>query len=113
MASLADKAQAVVAERLKNGDFHYDGKTGEVVRVPVKAQIANKILQDSAEAELKIIKQVERTQEVQTQERMLDKLIQIKEAFREAAEKSRPPVITLTETQPGTFEQSNAIPKEQ
>jgi hypothetical protein len=84
MASLADKAQAVVAERLKNGDFQFDQRTGELVRVPVKAVVANRILQDSTTAELEIIKQVERVQEVQTQERMLDKLIAIKQAFRDA-----------------------------
>lgn len=112
MASLADKAQAVVAERLKNGDFQFDQRTGELVRVPVKAVVANRILQDSTTAELEIIKQVERVQEVQTQERMLDKLIAIKQAFRDAYQArnevsgSKRPVeaLEMVEATPGIFE---------
>ena len=38
-----NKALKATEDRIDNGDFQYDPKTGELLRVPVKAQIALKV----------------------------------------------------------------------
>ena len=37
-----DKALRAVEDRLDNGDYQYDPKTGKAIRIPIKAQIALK-----------------------------------------------------------------------
>lgn len=46
MKGTIDKALAVVMDRLQNGDYQYDNKTGRLVQVPVKMRDAQKVLNE-------------------------------------------------------------------
>lgn len=63
LKGIAEKALDITIDRLDNGDFFYDQKTGEVRRKPIQAKDAHKIAVDfldkSWEAESKIDKTAE------------------------------------------------------
>jgi phage pi2 protein 07 len=46
LSNVVEKSLATVEDRLENGDYVYDPKTGEVKRIGIKAGVANQITKD-------------------------------------------------------------------
>src|SRR3990167_388556 len=57
LAHRIDKALDVVLDRLNNGDFLYDPKTGEFIRKPLNMKDTNRVLMDMVDKRLLIRKQ--------------------------------------------------------
>lgn len=51
LGKLVDKALTAVEDRLNFGDHIFDSRTGDTVRIPVKAQVAAKIANDAIHAQ--------------------------------------------------------------
>ena len=81
---LVDGALAVVEDRLLNGDFQFDQKSGEVIRKPVNMKDAHKVAVDMVDK----AEQLERGEKVeQTEEHVEDKLLKLAEKFADMATK--------------------------
>ena len=75
---LVDASLAVVEDRLINGDFQFDQKTGEVVRKPVNLKDAHKVAIDMADKH----EALEKAEDVvQKEENVDDKLLRLAEKF--------------------------------
>ena len=75
---LVDASLAVVEDRLLNGDFQFDQKTGEVVRKPVNLKDAHKVAIDMADKH----EALEKAEDVvQKEENVDDKLLRLAEKF--------------------------------
>lgn len=72
LAKLSEKAAEIVQDRLENGDWVFSG--GKLQRKPVNALVANKILQDSTQNEVKLeehyLSQTKQESDIQIQERL-------------------------------------------
>lgn len=79
---IADQALVVIEDRLQNGDFIYDQRNSEVVRLPIKADIANRILHDSLNREALNDQANEQSKKLLSDEKMSDRLLRIQESFR-------------------------------
>lgn len=81
---LVDASLTVVEDRLLNGDFQFDQKTGQVVRKPVNMKDAHKVAIDMADKQ----EQIERSDKPeQTEEHVEDKLLKLAEKFADMATK--------------------------
>lgn len=49
LKKILDKSMDVISDRLENGDFVYDSKSGKVVRKPVSMKDANSVAKDMAD----------------------------------------------------------------
>lgn len=75
---LVDASLAVVEDRLANGDFQFDQKTGAMVRKPVNLKDAHKVAIDMADKH----EALEKSEEVvQKEENVDDKLLRLAEKF--------------------------------
>lgn len=81
---LVDGALAVVEDRLTNGDFQYDQKTGVVVRKPVNMKDAHKVAIDMSDKH-EALERSERPE--QTEEHVEDKLLALAAKFADMATK--------------------------
>jgi hypothetical protein len=81
---LVDASLAVVEDRLINGDFQFDQKTGAVVRKPVNLKDAHKVAIDMADKH----EALEKAEDVvQKEENVDDKLLRLAERFADMATK--------------------------
>jgi hypothetical protein len=81
---LVDASLAVVEDRLINGDFQFDQKTGAVVRKPVNLKDAHKVAIDMADKH----EALEKAEDVvQKEENVDDKLLRLAEKFADMATK--------------------------
>lgn len=81
---LVDASMTVVEDRLSNGDFQYDQKTGAMIRKPVNLKDAHKVSVD-LQARQDILEKSEVV--VQTEEHVEDKLLKLAEKFADMATK--------------------------
>ena len=81
---LVDASMTVVEDRLSNGDFQYDQKSGTMVRKPVNMKDAHKVAVD-LQARQDIIEKSEVV--VQTEEHVEDKLLALANRFADMATK--------------------------
>lgn len=81
LGKLTDKGIDIVLERLEEGD-HAFNKAGELVRRPVSARDANRILSDALDRKLKL-----ETTSKQTQEAVVASLVDLAQRFAELANK--------------------------
>jgi hypothetical protein len=81
---LVDASMTVVEDRLSNGDFQYDQKTGTMIRKPVNLKDAHKVSVD-LQARQDILEKSEVV--VQTEEHVEDKLLKLAEKFADMATK--------------------------
>ena len=81
---LVDASMTVVEDRLSNGDFQYDQKSGTMVRKPVNMKDAHKVAVD-LQARQDIIEKTDVV--VQTEEHVEDKLLKLAEKFADMATK--------------------------
>ena len=78
LKKVVDKSWALVSDRLENGDWVYDQKTGEVRRKPVSLKDANKVAVDA----VKLRQDMELVQHhTIATEQIADKLNKLAEAF--------------------------------
>jgi len=85
LQKIADKALEVTMDRLENGEFIYNQKTGEMMRKPVQARDAHKIAVDFLDQS----RQVEATQTKEvTDQAVAGRLTQLAEAFAQMANKT-------------------------
>ena len=78
LAKRIDKALDVIWDRLENGDFLYDPKTGEFIRKPVGMKDVNKVMVDMMDKRLLIRKQ---PKDLQSQEAVADILKNLAKEF--------------------------------
>lgn len=92
LVRLADLAMKEVKDRLENGDVQLDSK-GKMVRIPVKAQVANRIIHDAlTREEMNSRLQMDSTKLI-TEQSMNDRLAQIIEKFSQLGPKKIPATI--------------------
>ena len=82
-----DKAFIVVEDRLENGEWVYNSKTGDIVRVGVSAKTAGDILHKSIDRQV-VLDKIQEAPETR-EEAVLDRLASIEKRLIEAA-KIRP-----------------------
>ena len=80
-SKLIDKSIELLENRLEEGDFQYDPKTGKMIRVPLKARDANRILNDAQQAVLNIDKESRKVEQQKKVEDIADRLTKIAQAF--------------------------------
>jgi len=108
---LVDGALTVVEDRLINGDFQFDQKSGEVIRKPVNMKDAHKVAIDMADKH----EQIERSERPeQTEEHVEDKLLKLAEKFADMAtkkiEQNNNASRTVNIEDVSTVEDDNAVP---
>lgn len=86
MQKIVDASLSVVEDRLLNGDYQFDQKTGEVVRKPVNMKDAHKVAVDLQERQ-EALEKMERPELDTTEDRVEDKLLKLAEKFAEMATK--------------------------
>ncbi len=94
LAKVRDRAIAVVEDRLANGDFHMNPKTGEISRKPLNAGTATKIMSDSIDRSVLIEKLNKEHKATMTLDKINDRLQKLHDTFREmVGNKKRPSTI--------------------
>ncbi len=76
-----DKAVNVVEDRLDNGDFFYDQKNGELIRRPVNADTAARILNSTLTTSVRLEELKQNERRIETQEKTQDRLEKLKNEF--------------------------------
>lgn len=84
LKTIASKAMDVTLDRLENGDFQYDPKSGELIRRPVLMRDANRVANDMIKANLEI---EQRPVDEETQKATQDRLQALAETFAGFAKK--------------------------
>ena len=86
-----DKAMQVVQDRLENGDYIYDNKTGQMIRKPVPLKDAHKVVTDFIDRRHKLITVEEHKANEDSVKKRLADLAKNFEEFALSA-KTKPPV---------------------
>ena len=94
LAKRIDKALDVIYDRLENGDFMYDPKTGEFIRKPVNMKDTHRVMVDMLDKRLLLRKQ---PKEQQSQEAVQDILKNLAKEFESMAKKRLKETISGTE----------------
>lgn len=81
---LVDASMSVVEDRLANGDFQFDQKTGQIIRKPVNMKDAHKVAVDM-QAQRTMLEKEQKPE--QTEEHVEDKLLKLAEKFADMATK--------------------------
>jgi hypothetical protein len=85
MVKLKDKAIEIVEDRLENGDFFYDQKTGELIRRPVGADVAAGIMRTALDKHLQMEEMALLEKKVASEEKITDRLRKLGEDFQRFA----------------------------
>lgn len=91
LKNIADKALSATEDRIQNGDYIYDQKTGELRRKPVALREVHRVAVDLTNKAIELEKQpiIE-----QTQTAILDRLNALKKSFEELGGKKAPVIVT-------------------
>lgn len=81
LKKVMDKALDQVMDRLENGEFYYDPRTGKVKRVPAKLRDVNKVMTDMVDKRQLIKKTKQERTQPQQQQITADHLVQLAQAF--------------------------------
>ncbi len=82
-----DRAIAVVEDRLEHGDFVFDQKTGQIIRKPINANVAGKILTDTVDKSILIDKLNQEQKVAMSIDKMSDRIATLYETFGKLARK--------------------------
>lgn len=86
LINIRDKAIEVVADRLENGEWFYNPKSGNIIRKPIEAKVASKILTDTIDKQV-LIERINSTQPVEsTTEKILSRLEVLHDQFKKLAQ---------------------------
>lgn len=80
VSQLLDRALETLEDRIASGDYQYNPQTGELVRVPVKAQVLNQIQTSLSKQRIEYNNQPTEHQ-IDTKEATTAKLAQLADAF--------------------------------
>lgn len=83
--NLSEKAEAIVAERLENGDHVFDQRTGEIKRIPVSTNMAQTVWRDAIDREMQVTDKLEKRKSTEVDETMQDRLAKLLESFAKFA----------------------------
>lgn len=86
MKKIMNASLSVVEDRLVNGDFQFDQKTGQVVRKPVNMKDAHKVAMDLQER-ADVIEAADKPKDTASEASMEDKLLRLASKFAEMATK--------------------------
>lgn len=86
MKKIMNASLSVVEDRLVNGDFQFDQKTGQVVRKPVNMKDAHKVAMDLQER-ADVIEAADKPKDTASESSMEDKLLRLASKFAEMATK--------------------------
>jgi len=86
MKKIMNASLSVVEDRLVNGDFQFDQKTGQVVRKPVNMKDAHKVAMDLQER-ADVIESADKPKDTASEASMEDKLLRLASKFAEMATK--------------------------
>lgn len=86
LQKIVSKSLDVIEDRLENGDFQYDPKTGEMVRKPINARDALRIGSDFIDKSVKLDSV---TREEQNEQAVEDRLKTLADAFASFANKTK------------------------
>lgn len=89
LQNLINKSLETVSDRLENGDYIYDQKTGQLVRKPVAMKDAHKVAMDMVDKREFLITKVPQQQSA---EALDDKLTKLAEKFAQIAQSVKAPV---------------------
>ena len=85
LKKIVEKALKSVEDRLDNGDAMYDQRTGSIVRIPVKAQVALKISTELMTKQEKLLANPHQKEDIQ--KTVGDRLLKLSEEFASFATK--------------------------
>lgn len=86
LQKIVSRSLDLIEDRLENGDFQYDPKTGEMVRKPINARDALRISSDFIDKSVKLDNQ---TREEQNDQAIEDRLKTLADAFASFASKTK------------------------
>lgn len=86
LKNIVDKTLDVVGDRLENGDYVYDQKTGKMKRKPVSMRDAHKVAMDMSERRDVLLA---RDRPMQSQEQVADKLLALAEKFAQLGKQQK------------------------
>lgn len=98
------KALSVAEDRLENGNFQYDQKTGEIIRVQVSLNDVNNTLRTMADQRTLLNKS--QVQQVERQETVNEKLVKLASQFAEMALKKPQAEKVVGEVYEGDWEEA-------
>lgn len=105
LTKVMDKALDQVMDRLDNGEFVYDNRTGKVKRVPVSMRDSGKIVNDIIDKKQLIRKRKDRVKaEDQPKQVTADHLVQLAQAFAQFAS-GKPPEVKPTNVYEGNAQE--------
>jgi hypothetical protein len=87
MKNIVNAGLEVVADRMANGDFQYDQKTGEVIRKPVNMKDAHKVATDLQMRQEALQKATDGVSDTTSEAGVEDKLLKLADKFAEMATK--------------------------
>lgn len=109
LRKILDRSWDIVEDRLKNGDFVLNQKTGEIIRKPVALKDASKVAFDSANLFDKLDKQ---EHFVVATDQIEDKLNKLADAFTKLANGKKLKIEDIGEIVDADIKEPDALPKE-
>ena len=94
LKKLAEMALETTIDRLENGDYFYDQKTGQMVRKPVPMREANKVAHAMLDLHIKLDK---KPQEEADNKAVKDRLDELKEQFAQFANNFKRPKLDVVD----------------
>jgi len=107
LSKIADKSVEVLMDRLENGDFVYNQKTGELSRKPVNAHVANRVYNDSIDKQVLLEKLYQGEKKVTKEEEIKERLERLHDEFSRFAKLNKPKTIEAKDIE---YEISNHNP---
>ena len=101
LSKTLDKTIAVINDRIADGDYEYDRKTGKLRRVPVKLRDAHRVASDLIDKQAVLRKQ--KTAEVVSNESTSGRLLKLAEAFAAFATGKQQEEKVISEIYEGDF----------
>ena len=94
LTRIAGKALDITEDRLDNGDFVLNQKTGELIRKPVPLREAHRVAVDLTTQADTVLR---KPQALEAEEQTKDILAKLANAFEEFAKKDKPKQVTVTD----------------
>lgn len=85
LTKVMDKALDAVIDRIENGEYMYDPRTGDIVRVPAKLRDVQKVSNDMIDKKILLDKISKGKEEQQKQQITADHLVDLAKAFAQFA----------------------------
>lgn len=111
LRKIVDKSYDVVEDRLENGDFVYNQKTGQLRRKPVSMRDAHKVAMDlTAQKEHLIDRHIE--EQAVSVDKIEQRLAELAESFKRIASSVKTGPVEITDVIFGKLEEPNNATKE-